>query len=1634
MGRLPNAPGPAAPRWRYDVFLSYAHADGSHVARALKHGLERIARPWYRLRDLRVFLDRTNLDAAPKGWERLRSALAQSGAVVVVASPAAAASDWVGRELGEWLRLGRADQTLLALAAGSLRWRRAASGAHGWDPQGTTALPPALLHAFGDDGPFWVDLRQASTPEALSLRNPAFKEAVAKLVATVRRTTPEALLSEDVRLHRRAVRLAWTVALTVLALLVAVGWLYVRQTRERERAHAAEAREGLLAREKRLEEARTLLSESERLAAGASPGAALHRVGQAHALAPDLAPLPLLVRRWLATGPPAWTRTPPFPSLVPPEGPAPPPERRFELSRALHWVLVPRPTGFRAYDASTGAPVTAWEAGDRPLRGFALSPDGQRLLTHVEPEGLALREVSDPTRVVARFPGAARALALAAADGPAAWVQGRTLTLAHAGLRLRTLDVGDELEDELAGLSVDPSGAVLALTPEGRGLRWDGRSATAEPVAAPAPTPAPAPAAPPSAEGPDPGAADPEEQPDEPKGLWALYPHGPRAAFASRTGALWVLDPGATAWRALPPAAGGPAPRAAAVSALSFSADGQRLLVGSVDGEVATVDLAGGARVRVRAADPDDGWTGLAPRVPVSLTDTGTGELLVGHLEPAWIEWRPLEPAQAGGGARPAWSAPGGCSAFDATLGLVAVGGLDGSVRLLDPHDGAERGWVKAHASEVLALGFAAEPARLVTVGREGAVTTWSVPALERLGTRDVGGRALRCAALSPDGGHVVLGLAAPPSEGPVAGLRPQTLLLGSTRTLAPWTEAPGTLLPPDAVAVVAGGLGVFAASPVGEVVGWEAAGSRRFGRSLAWPPASGGGLPALRARVRLALAPSGRVLYVGTPGGLVQALRADDLFPEREMRLGPGPVAALAVTADAGRLVIGLGPTEAGASSPTPRLHVVDARDLLPVARLAGPRAGVRHLALAPDGVEALVGGEAFELAVLPLSEEGRRPVPFVRPADALQSELRCVSAGGALLVEETLARPSGAAPGSDPPRRLVLVEPARGRRVPLELEPAEALVPPFALDAAGERLSAGRGRRRRVWDLRTGALVADAGGGPEVGGGRGRLRVSAAGAVQVLSADGELRVGVPAPVPAFDVEPAQDVERLAVALHPFGWPPRVELIELGSASRVAEALAAAGVEERVAWCAAPADDPVERAAQGPAPEDSALGALVQRLLAEDRASALKARRAALAREALPPGGRAAAAAGTASAEARAEASAEAAAEAALLQERLVKGEGVAEDRLRWAARLVELEPQRLVAWTWLANACVARALELAARGAEGAAEAERLVARARAAYGQVDVLEGAPAQERAGALRGWADLLLRQGQVVEGRERLRLAFGLGVERLGPDVWQALAQLEAQLGDHGRAAEVAEAAVRAYPDAPEAQALRAQARTSRLAESARATALRLPALMIAAVAPGGVAAGLGLQPGDVVLAVEGVECENAAEGWRRLAALGQPAAPGRTEPRLLVVGRGAERVELRLTGVLSGLEPYGLVGEGAPRPLVTGVQPGSAAERGQVRPGDYVWAVDGREVASPYELAERLRAGSSAPLVVRFRRPLLDPLWGLRLRRGPGGDLERDAAGRVAWAFEERELRLAAGEPLGVDAQQDVWADPVWR
>lgn len=228
------------------MFLSYSHALDGKLAPALQAGLERFAKPWYRPRALRVFRDSASLSANPGLWSSIEQALASSSWLALMASPEAARSPWVDREVKWWVENKSPQHVLVVLTEGEFVWPE---GSGHLDPT-KAALPPSLHGVFAEESR-WVDLRWLHNADHVDLSNPRLRECVADLAAAVRDVPKDALVGEHIVQHRRTMRLARS-AVTTLAVLLIAATVAVAQRNQAIRAqHLAIAR-GMVAQADRI--------------------------------------------------------------------------------------------------------------------------------------------------------------------------------------------------------------------------------------------------------------------------------------------------------------------------------------------------------------------------------------------------------------------------------------------------------------------------------------------------------------------------------------------------------------------------------------------------------------------------------------------------------------------------------------------------------------------------------------------------------------------------------------------------------------------------------------------------------------------------------------------------------------------------------------------------------------------------------------------------------------------------------------------------------------------------------------------------------------------------------------------------------------------------------------------------------------------------------------------------------------------------------------------------------------------------------------------------------------------------------------------------------------------------------------
>jgi tetratricopeptide (TPR) repeat protein len=225
-----------APR-RYRAFISYSHGDEA-VARWLQRALEgyrlppslRQSHPGLPARLYPIFRDRDELASGHDLSDSIRHAMDDSEALIVICSPAAAASRWVNEEIHRFRDSGRGYRIFCCLVAGSP------------DPAAADcAFPPALLRDR-DGAPLHEPLAADATAHGDGRRNAMLKIAAGLLDVGV-----DELKRRDAQRQARLWSGVAAGAMFVAALTVGLALYAFKQRQESEvRRQQAEALIGFM--------------------------------------------------------------------------------------------------------------------------------------------------------------------------------------------------------------------------------------------------------------------------------------------------------------------------------------------------------------------------------------------------------------------------------------------------------------------------------------------------------------------------------------------------------------------------------------------------------------------------------------------------------------------------------------------------------------------------------------------------------------------------------------------------------------------------------------------------------------------------------------------------------------------------------------------------------------------------------------------------------------------------------------------------------------------------------------------------------------------------------------------------------------------------------------------------------------------------------------------------------------------------------------------------------------------------------------------------------------------------------------------------------------------------------------------
>lgn len=477
-----TSPEPGA-RLRYKAFISYSHAADARLAPVLQSALRRIGKAWYRLPPFRIFRDKVGLSANPDLWSSIEEALGQSEYFLLLASPPAAASEWVTRELTWWLQHKTVQSILIVVTDGAVQW-----GADDIDWTTTTALNRCLAGKYPGP-PLYVDLTWTKTENHLSLHHARFRSAVLDIAPELYGLNRDQLDDIDVHASRSARRAA-TLAIALLTLLSAA--TTIASYRDVRASHEATRQRDTAVRQRNIAVCRGL--------AVAAAGQLDHRLDRALLLGTEASRLPDCVegRSALLNGLQRAPKVSAFlsghPELVThvaysPDGRLLASSGWGETVRVWDtktWQALPRvlrgtygvsfsPRG-DLLAASTGNTIASWQVSDWQPRAelkldevdsdMALfSPDGRTLATNADPNPVTRAHVTlwdlvEQRPVVPALPG--RTLAFSP--------DGRTLAASgEEWNEVRLLDAQGHATGPILGTHGGPV-RCLAFSPDGNWL------------------------------------------------------------------------------------------------------------------------------------------------------------------------------------------------------------------------------------------------------------------------------------------------------------------------------------------------------------------------------------------------------------------------------------------------------------------------------------------------------------------------------------------------------------------------------------------------------------------------------------------------------------------------------------------------------------------------------------------------------------------------------------------------------------------------------------------------------------------------------------------------------------------------------------------------------------------------------------------------------------------------------------------------------------------------------------------------------------------------------------------------------------------------------------------------------------
>ncbi|MEM9856509.1 MAG: TIR domain-containing protein [Bacteroidota bacterium] len=201
---------------KYKAFISYSHSTDKNLAPKIQKELRLLGRPLFRKEAFNIFRDETNLSVNPDLWSYIEDALSQSEFFIYLASPSAANSKWVKKEISYWLQNKSIDNLIILISEGELKWN---DDENDFDWKKSDCLPELMIGVYSSE-PLYIDLREVKNLDHVEFKRDLLIKVIEPVSAKLHDKSVDELFGDITRIHRQRVTLRNIAIITLFVLTV----------------------------------------------------------------------------------------------------------------------------------------------------------------------------------------------------------------------------------------------------------------------------------------------------------------------------------------------------------------------------------------------------------------------------------------------------------------------------------------------------------------------------------------------------------------------------------------------------------------------------------------------------------------------------------------------------------------------------------------------------------------------------------------------------------------------------------------------------------------------------------------------------------------------------------------------------------------------------------------------------------------------------------------------------------------------------------------------------------------------------------------------------------------------------------------------------------------------------------------------------------------------------------------------------------------------------------------------------------------------------------------------------------------------------------------------------------------------